>query len=89
MTYTTPVAQGITVTAPYSSIWSAPPAASTPAGAVPAQPSAAQPSAGYGSPQGNSSSPVSPAIPEQTGNGAAKVMAGSAAFAAVVGALFL
>ena len=89
VTYSMPTQGGYTVTAPYSSIYSAPPAGSTPAGPVGGQPSAGVPSAGYPAPSGNGSTPVSPEIPAQTGNGAEKVMAGGAAFAALVGALFL
>lgn len=83
VTYSMPTQGGYTVTAPYSSIWSAPPAASTPVAPVPGVPAPS----GYPAPQGNGT--VGSPVPQQTGNGAEKVMAGGAAFAAVVGALFL
>lgn len=89
MTVSKPTQGYLTVTAPISSVYSAPPAASTPVAPVPGQPSAGYPAPSGYTPPSNGSSPVSPNIPEQTGNGAGKLMAGGAAFGAAVAALFL
>lgn len=89
VTYSAPTQGGITVTAPMSSIFSMPTGGYTPPASTPAGPVGGMPSASYPAASGNGSSPVSPYLPEQTGNGAGKLVAGGAAFAAVVGALFL
>lgn len=77
--YSAPTYPVMTVTAPYSEI--APPAYSTPAGPVIPAPSGYAPSG-----SGNGTSPY---MPVQTGNGAEKLAAGGAAFAAVIGALLI
>lgn len=87
VTYSQMTQPPVTVTAPASEVYPNSPVASSPAAPVPAQPSGYAPS-GY-TPAGNGSSPVSPEMPVQTGNGAGKLMAGGAAFGAAVAAFFL